>query len=411
MKGRVLGALLVTAGLPAAATSSAHPIHVGAATHSAVTAVTAPDPARLGALILERFATGTPDAFDKVYAHPEGRQLVASAAASGRRRVPGVARVLSRRGDRAVLLLTGHVEYGSPGTETLLARGFSGLYEARRGPEGWSLARHLPIDADSRIRRQDVRIDVRPGTGMHVVTRVGMSVDRAEGIAVRLNRSAVLTSVKVNGRPVEHLFSGGLLWVRSPATRHTTVELDYAIAPGPATSSTLAIGPEHGFVRDQEMWLPVLNYRTAADMAQFRVEAQIPAAHQLSVSVPQTESVRGGVRRVTGETLLPSHGISIGYDAAWSPYEISAGDARLRAFVAPDFTPSRRDVEAAFRWTYAQLTSQFGPPRMQYFAVSQRRSAPWTNWSLLTNNTIVGGTSGGPVRPQIGPVDRGGVRP
>jgi hypothetical protein len=395
-------ALLVSSGVPLRAAVAADPLQTEPVAISVVAAVTAPDPARLGALILERFATGTPDAFNQVYSHPEGRQFVASATAGRRRRVPGHARVLSRRGDRAVLLLTGHVEYESPGTETLVARAFSGLYEARRGLEGWSLARHLPIDADSRIRRQDVRVEVRPGSGMHVVTRMAMRVDRAEGVAVRLNRGAVLRSVRVDGRPVDHLFSGGLLWARSSARGETIVELDYAIAPGPATSSTLAIGPEHGFVRDQEIWLPVLNYRTEADMAHISVEARVPAAHQMSVSVPQTETVHGGVRRVTGTTLLPAHGISIGYDTAWSPYDVAVGDARLRAFVGPEFTPSRTEVEAAFRWSYDQLTGRFGPPRAQYFAVSQRRSARWASWTLLTNNTIVGGTGGGPVWPQIG---------
>lgn len=364
--------------------------------------VTASTPMQLGTLVLSRFATGAPEAFNEVYTYQAGRDLVASAVANNRRRVPGEARVLSQRGDRAVLLLTGHVEGASGGSETVLARGFSGLYEARQGPSGWSLTRSLPIDADSRLFRQDVRVIIKPGTGIDVVTRMTMGVSRAEGILVRLNRSAALKTVKVNDRPVEHSFSGGVLWLRSPARQNVRVELAYSIPPGPETSSTMAIGTEHGFIRDQEVWLPVLNYRSEADMADFHVVASIPAKYQLSLSVPQTDSVQNGVRKVTGETTMPSHGLSIGYDSAWTPKEVAIGDARLQMFTGPDFTPNQAEIESAFRWTYEQLTKHFGPPRTKYFAVSQRRSGKFAGWSLLTNNTIVAGTSGGPLRPRTG---------
>ena len=401
MKVRIC-VLLVAAGASLSTVSTADPIQLGTTTTADGPAVFAPSPAALGALVLERFANGTPDAFNLVYSHPEGRQLLATAVANNRKRIPGHVRVLSRQGDRAVLLLTGHVDYGSPGTDTLLGRGFSGLYEAVRGPAGWSLARHLPIDSDVRISKQDVQVEVQPGRGMNVVTRLLLDVERPGGIAVRLNRGAMLKSIKVNGRPAEHLFSSGLLWARSPARRNVTLELDYRLLPGPETSSTMAIGPDHGFIRDQEIWLPVLNYRTEKDMAQFTVNARIPALHHISLSVPQTETVSNGMRRVTGKTVLPSHGISIGYDKAWLPYEINVGDVRFQAFVGSDFKPQRPDVESAFRWTYDQLASRFGPPRMKYFAIQQRRSARWASWTLLTNNTIVAGTDGGPVRPQVG---------
>jgi hypothetical protein len=328
--------------------------------------------------------------------------MLAAAASAKRKRIPGHAKVLSRNGDKAVLLLTGYVEADTPGGETLRSRAFSGLYEARRGAKGWALARHLPIDADSRIIEQDVRVGIRPGEGLDVTTRAAMSTERAEGLAVRLNRGVILKTVKVNGRPAEHLFSGGLLWARSPARGPVTLELFYRVPAGPSDSTTLAVNPVAGFVRDQEIWLPVLNYRTEADMARIKVRAEIPASHHLSISVPQTETVRDGVRIVEGSNVTPSHGISLLYDRNFAPYEVAVADARMRAFVTPDFKPGRDELESAFGWTYGQLRQRFGPPRTNYFAVGQRRWAPWTGWSLLTNNIIVGGANGGPLRPQTG---------
>jgi hypothetical protein len=362
----------------------------------------AASPTELANLVLERFANGTPQSFNEVYPHEEGRRLLASAVADNRRRVPGDAKVLSEGGGRAVLLLTGHFDYGNPGGETILSRGFSGLYEAQRTPQGWRLTRHLPIDADSSIRRQDVTVDIRPGSGIDVKTRLNVRVDRAEGIAVRLNRSAALAAVRLDGRQARHSFSGGLLWVQSPAGRNRVLELTYSVPPGPASSNTLAIGTDHGFIRDQEIWLPILNYRTEADMADFLVVARIPARYQLSTSIPQQDTVRGGIRQVTGKSTIPTFGLSLGYDVAWTPSEITFGDTRLSIFAGPEFRPDHAQIKAAFRWTHDHLTRQFGPPQFNYFAISERRSAKMDHWNILTNNTIVAGTGGGALRPRSG---------
>src|SRR5215813_13469515 len=81
-------------------------------------------PEALATLFLQRFATGTPAAFDSVDPDPESRKVMHDAVKQGMTRRPGFGRVVWRDGDRAVLLLTGTVQAKSGSDETNLVRHF-----------------------------------------------------------------------------------------------------------------------------------------------------------------------------------------------------------------------------------------------------------------------------------------------
>lgn len=105
--------------------------------------------AALADLVMERFARGSPAAFDSVYPFVEGRSYVADAARRKVDRHPGLARVVQADSTRAVLLLSGYVAAEGPGSETVRTRAFADFYEATRTGGVWSLSRRLPLDAEN----------------------------------------------------------------------------------------------------------------------------------------------------------------------------------------------------------------------------------------------------------------------
>ncbi|HWZ57507.1 MAG TPA: hypothetical protein VNW46_00925, partial [Gemmatimonadaceae bacterium] len=130
----------------------------------------APTPDSLARLVVHRFATATPQAFDSVDPDPLGRAVVETAVDRHFVRAPGLARVLVAGPDRAVLLLTAIVR--EPGTasgleaggdQTNRVRRFSGLYEAVRTGGTWALARQIPFDSTNEIRAQTIHVALTPG--------------------------------------------------------------------------------------------------------------------------------------------------------------------------------------------------------------------------------------------------------
>jgi hypothetical protein len=355
-------------------------------------------PVALAELVTARFASGSPEAFAAVYPFADGRAYVTDAARRGLPRVPGLARVAWADSARAVLVLSGYVAAGEAGSETIRTRAFANAYEATRGPGGWALARRLPLDAENRIRAHRLGVDLAPGRGVRVVDTLDVAVGAAHGFLARLHHRAVVGAARLDGRPVEHAFAGGLLWVQAPARPFSQIVLEYALGvPAETRSNGGSFTPESGVLRDQDFGHPVFNYRSASDQAAITVTVRAPAAYHVTTSVPQTAQVEGGTRVARGRADQPTPAVTLAYDRAWAPYAEQVGRLRFEAFVAPDFAPGRDTLVGAFRRTVALLGAQFGEPRAAYFAVAQRRAAPWSGWTYLSNNTVVAGRGGGPI--------------
>lgn len=354
-------------------------------------------PEALAALVVRRFAEGPAAAFDSVFPVESGRAQVADAARRNVARHPGLARVVSAEGDRAVLVLSGYVDAVHSGNETLLTRAFADFYEAERDARGgWAITRRLPLDAGNRILAHRLGVDIVPGEGVRVVDTLEVAVSGGNGFAARLNHQARLASVRVGGRPAEHAFAAGLLWVAVPDGERRRIEVAYALdVPHDPDSWSGYFLPASGFVRDQFLWHPVLNYTTPADHAEFSVTARAPADVYLSTSVEQTSRVEGGVRLATGRSGRPTPAVTVLYDREWRPYAVRAGEVRFEAFVAPGFLPARGELEAAFRRAHGSIRRRFGEPPGRYFAVAQRRESGSSGWHLLSNATMVAGANAG----------------
>ena len=173
------------------------PVHTGARS-----------PDALVRLVLARFATGTPEAFDSVYPDPLGRAVVQGAAQRKLLRTPGPGRVLWSNASRAVLLITGTVHEGrstgieTGSDETNRVRRLSGLYEAQRNGGPWLLTRQIPFDTLNYIRAQVLHVDIQPGRVSRVVDTLTIDPGSPYGFATRLNNATELHAVRLNGATV-----------------------------------------------------------------------------------------------------------------------------------------------------------------------------------------------------------------
>jgi hypothetical protein len=369
----------------------------GAAAQQRISQAAAPSPASLAELVLTRFSSGSPEAFDSVYPFERGRGLVRFAAERKLPRPPGIARVLSTESDRAVLLLSGYVKFGNSGDETIYSDGFSGLYEARRGTGGWHLSERLPLAGENRIHAQALGVHLEPGRGLRITDTLDISIRDRTGFTARLNHTAKIREVRLNGRSVRLAFGGGVLWISAKTTERGRLVLSYEIDVAQDSSTNAnsgRFGPVYGHVRNQYFWHPRLD-ESGADLADFRITVRAPGEFRVATDLPQSERTAGAVRTVHARTSQPTSALSLFYDRDWRPQERQAGNFRFAAFVTPSFSPSTDSLVLAFQRAHRVLSRSFGEPPAAYFAIVQGRAREGAGWLYLSNNASVAAENGG----------------
>ena len=375
----------------------------------------APTPDSLARLVLHRFATGTPEAFDSVDPDPLGRAVVRTSIERHLIREPGVARVVVDGPQRAVLLLTATVrDTGSAsgletgGDQTNRVRRFSGFYEAVRSGDAWTLVRQIPFDSTNWIRAQTLHVALVPRQPVRVRDTLEITVGLPIGFAVRLNAAAQLASVLVDGRSADHEFGGGVLWIKAAPGLRRQLVLDYSIPPQRDAATTLDSVPAHGALHNTDAWHPFFNYDSGNDLAPLAVTVTIPAAYRLTTTVPQTETVRDGVRTVHGQSSYPQFLLGLIYDRDWRPATRTLGAIRLETFTTPTFPYSIDTMGTALAREYELLTSRFGEPRgfTRYFAVVEDRQLHGAGFTVRINDAVVAGDHAAMMdEPTLGPSD------
>ncbi|HEV2147868.1 MAG TPA: M1 family aminopeptidase [Longimicrobiaceae bacterium] len=288
---------------------------------------------------------------------------------------------------------------GNSGDETIFSGAFSGIYEAKWVGGTWLLARRVPAEAQNRILAQHLHVAVIPGRGMRVVDTLDVVVGNPDGLTLRLNHRARLHEIRFDGQGVDHALGGGLLWIRAPSPGRARLALSYSLDVETDTLSEPNSGmfhPAFGHVRSQYYWHPRFEGESGADRADFVLTARIPAEYHLATSIPQTETVSGGVRTVRAQAARPTDALTLLYDREWHVAIRRFGHLGLQTFLTPDFRPAREELEAAFRRTYEILSQRFGEPRAGYFAVAQGRARGASGWHFRSNDLIVAGKNGGP---------------
>ena len=388
----------------------------------------APSPDSLVHLVLARFATGTAAAFDSVYPDPLGRVVVAGAAQRKQLRTPGIGRVLWSDASRAVLLITGTVHDGhatgieTGSDETNRVRRLSGLYEARRSGAAWMLVRQLPFDTLNDIRAQVLHVDIEPGRVSRIVDTLTIDAGSPYGFATRLNNATQLHLVRLDGTAVPYALGGGVLWIDTRARKpgRSQLVLAYSIAAQhdakattgdsanvkPATSPDTL--PAYGAMNNTDAWHPFFNYDSGNDFSQLTVTATIPAQYRLTTSVPQTESVKNGIRTVHGTSIHPQFLLALLYDRAWTPVtqQVNDGEFTLETFFAPSFPFSPDTIAKTAGFVYHVLVPRFGEPQApsRYLAVVEDRQLGHSGWQVRMNNAVISGDSATMLdEPALGP--------
>jgi hypothetical protein len=170
----------------------------------------------LATLVLEEFQKGTESEFAAVYPFRDGRDAVAIAIRGEFDRVAGLQRVIREQGDRAIMVLSGVPRVGNSGDETILGRGFSGVYEAGKQGRDWKLLRRIPLEELGEIRAHKLLVNVRPAYGLEVEDGLQYRAKRQWGFVARLNHAARIETVAWRGDKLHYAFDRGLFWAEVP---------------------------------------------------------------------------------------------------------------------------------------------------------------------------------------------------
>jgi len=379
----------------------------------------APTPDSLARLVMSRFASATPDAFDSVYVDPLGRDVVRTAAQQRSSRRADLQRVIRQGADRAVLLLTGTVyparerpqplDAAAGSDETNRVRRFSGFYEAVRANDTWRLGRQLPLDSLNYIRAQAVHAAITPGKGLEILDTLTLDIGSPYGFAARFNNAARIVSMTFDGSPVRYEFGGGVFWIDAKPKRSVRLVVQSTLVEsriagqvpardstrsGPAQDATPAFGAYH----NTDAWLPFFNYDSGNSFAHLSATVRIPAAYRLTTSVPQTETVKGGERTVLARSGHPQFLLALAFDRDWrvesSMIATPIGPVRVETFLTPDFKFTHDSLANVAARVYAVLARRFGEPQAptRYVAMVANRALGRGGFSVRMNNLVVGGS-------------------
>ena len=141
------------------------------------------------------------------------------------------------------------------------------------------------------------------------------------------------------------------------------------------------------------MWHPFFNYDSGHDLALISATVTVPAEYRLTTSLPQTETVHGGVRTVHGASLHPEFLLSLIYDREWRPVTTMVGSLRFESFLTPAFRFSHDSLARALGRVYEVLTPRFGEAQLptHYLAVVEHRGLTGSGFTVRMNNAVVSG--------------------
>jgi hypothetical protein len=307
------------------------------------------------------------------------------------------------------------VEKGSD--ETNGVRRFSGLYEAVRSGDSWILSRQIPFDTLNYIRAHTLHVAIAPGRRTDIVDTLAVQIGSPYGLALRLNTAARLASVQLDGRPARHAFGGGVLWIDAPprdSLRRSQLVLRYAFvdAKAPKKAAGAGAAPAHdsvvayGALNNTDVWHPFFNYDSGNDFGPLSVTVTIPAAYRLTTTVPQTETVRNGVRTVHGESIHNQFLLALIYDRAWKPTSTRIGDVRFETFLTPNYHFSADTLAKIADRVYQVLVPRFGEPQSpsRYLAVVEDRALGHGGFAVRMNNAVISGDRASMMdEPVLGP--------
>jgi len=359
-------------------------------------AATAPTPDSLAALFLNAFVGNSLAAFDSVDPDSLSRAVMHAAVQRKMAREANTRRVVWRNDHRAVLLLTGTVKAGNGGDEANLVRHFSGYYEALDGTPGWYIARQVPIDSLEYLHGQMMHVELVPGRDIHVEDTISIVVGSAYGLAMRLNNDVRITRLRLDGDSVAWSLGGGVLWVAAPRRDHAQLTMSYWLRDGSRPSHEVAAAaadstPAYGAFHNTDAWHPFFDYNSANDLGPATMTVHLPAEYYLTTTLPQHDTVAGGVRTVIGQSTYPTWLLSLIYDRDWRPVSTDVRGVQFVTFTTPAFHFSHDSLAKALRPIDSVLNARFGGPYPPYIAAVEDRGLGPRGFMVRMTDAVISG--------------------
>ncbi|HKT08659.1 MAG TPA: M1 family aminopeptidase [Gemmatimonadaceae bacterium] len=363
----------------------------------AVGKASAPTPDSLGALFLNAFAGGSLAAFDSVDPDSLSRAVMHAAIQRKMAREPNTRRVVWQSRELAVLLLTGTVKAGNGGDEANLVRHFSGFYQAVQYADGWHIASQLPIDSLNHIHGQILHVELAPGRDIHVEDTISIVVGSDYGLAVRLNNDVRIARLRVDGDSVAWSLGGGVLWMAAPKRDHAQLTLSYWLRDSSRPSHEVAAAagdsmPAYGAFHNTDAWHPFFDYNSANDLGPATMTVHLPAEYYLTTTLPQHDTVAGGVRTVIGQSTYPTWLLSLIYDRDWRPVSSDVRGVQFVTFTTPSFHFSHDSLAAELRPIDSVLNARFGGPNPPYIAAVEDRGLGPRGFMVRMTDAVVSGS-------------------
>ena len=346
-------------------------------------------PQELANTVLQRWTEDSATAFASQFPFREGQEIHSNAAKAKLERIKGLSSVIHADQKTAALLISGVPLTGNSGDDTIYGMGFSAIYEALADGERWRLARQIPLDETGQITAQQLKVSLRPGSGVDVEDRLRVRVKGANGFAARLNHRANLRLVRAGGAGVRHQFGGGLLWVDLPeGEAELTIEFSLEVERVLRDPNSGCFTENFGHIRNQYFWHPMFGFSSTGDQADFQMLVRMPKEYSLTSSLPQTERIEGAERIVEARSIQHTFALTLAYDREWHVLSETAGGVRLELFVTPAFRPDRAAIVHEFRQVHSLLAGRFGEPKSGYVAVVQLRADPGDYWHFNSNQAV-----------------------
>lgn len=357
----------------------------------------APTPDSLAALFLNAFVGGSLAAFDSVDPDSLSRAVMHAAVQRKMSREANTRRVVRQGAQRAVLLLTGTVKADNGGDEANLVRHFSGFYEAVRSADGWHVARQLPIDSLDYIHGQVLHVELAPGRDIHVEDTISIVVGSDYGLAVRLNNDVRITRLRLDGDSVAWSLGGGVLWMAAPKRDHAQLTMSYSLhdasrPPHEVAAASSDSTPAYGAYHNTDAWHPFFDYNSANDLGPATMTVRLPAEYYLTTTLPQRDTVAGGVRTVIGQSTYPTWLLSLIYDRDWRPVSSDVRGVQFVTFTTPAFHFSHDSLAAALRPIDSVLHARFGGPNPPYIAAVEDRGLGPRGFMVRMTDAVVSGS-------------------
>lgn len=341
------------------------------------------------------FKKGDVQTFNTIVPLADLQELYAWAITEKAKTVAGKSRIISIAKDSAYVLLSGLFLYGNSGDETNLSANYSGIYRFSFLNGSWKLIQRIEIDRANQILNQNIGMVVSPEKEVKVIDTLTINVNDHIGFLAKLNYSATLNKLSLNGAKVDFLFDGGMLWVNSKPGKNQQLIIEYSIKVEKDEENTNSsyFSASYGHMRNQYFWHPFFSFSSPNDRAHFSIRCEIPKDYQLSTSLPQKDQIYGDRRVITAKSELPTFGLSVYYDRDWEINSLKKDHIEMVIHATKDFAPQRDALHAQFSKDYDTLQKVFGNPISKYFGIVQDRTGG-NGWKNRANSIIVAGSTG-----------------